>query len=89
MLNATYRIADNLAAAFTLQSYADVFCPAVKDSGTWTLIMSLSLVIQVSEKARVTTLVRAQMDNTERWTFKNMTIVVSVIFSDSTTNIQK
>ena len=45
MLNATYKIADNLTAAFTLQNYANVFCPEVKDSGTWTFIMSLSLVI--------------------------------------------
>ena len=58
-----------------------MFCPAVNKSDAWTLIMSPSLVIQASEKARVTTSVRAQMDNTERWTFKNMTIVVPVIFS--------
>ena len=81
MLNATYRIADNLVAALTLQSYADVFCPAVNDSGKWTVIMSPSLVIQATEKARVTTSVRAQMNETRNWTFTNMNVVVPVIFS--------
>ena len=81
MLNATYAIADNLTAAFTVQSVADLFCPAVKDSSAWTLIMSPSIAIQATERARVTASVRAQMDNNKNWTFDNMYVVVPVVFS--------
>ena len=81
MLNATYQIADNLTAALTLQSVADLFCPAVNKSDYWTVIMSPSLVIQATEKARVTTSVRAQMNDVHNWTFNKMSVVIPVIFS--------
>ena len=80
MVNATYRFADNLKASFTLQSVADVLCPHY-DERDWNVIVSPSLIIQASEQARVTTSLRASMNDIRDYALKNIVLTVPVIFS--------
>ena len=81
MLNVTYAFADNLKASFTVQSEVDVYCPHYADKADWTLIMSPSLIIQASERVRVTTSARAYMPDIRNYALKNIMLTIPVIFS--------
>ena len=82
MLNATYAFADNLTASFTVQSVADVFCPVPHRQGqNWKLIMSPSLIVQASERVRVSTSVRATMPNIKDYALKQINLTIPVIFT--------
>ena len=81
MLNATYAFADNLTAGLTVQSVADMFCPAVNKSDNWTAIISPSLAIQASEQVRVTTSARAKMAYLHNRALRHIELTVPVIFT--------
>ena len=82
MLNATYAFADNLKASFTVQSEADVFCPVANNKDAdWNLIVSPSLIIDASERVRVTTSARAYIPGIRNYAFKNIMLTIPVIFS--------
>ena len=82
MLNATYRMADNLKASFTVQSDAKVFCPVPHgDDRHWDLYMTPSLIIDASERTRVSASMRAYLPDVHKFTIKNIVLTVPVIFS--------
>ena len=82
MLNATYAFADNLKASFTIQSESNLFCPVVnKEKAEWNLIVSPSLIIDASERVRVSTSARAYIPSIKNYAFKNIVLTVPVIFS--------
>ena len=79
MLNATYAFADNLKAALTLQSLRG----GLDDDheSKWDVIVSPSLAIQATERAAVTTSVRAELANIHNWAITNVKLTIPVIFS--------
>ena len=79
MLNATYAFADNLKASFTVNSEADVFCPVANDKNdtNWTLYITPSLIIQASERTRVS----AKIPKVRNYAFKHIELTVPVALS--------
>ena len=82
MLNATYRMADNLKASFTVQSDAVLFCPVPHNQGReWDLYLTPSLIIDASERTRISASMRAYLPDVHKFTIKNIVLTVPVIFS--------
>ena len=82
MLNATYRMADNLKASFTVQSDAVLFCPVPHNQNReWDLYLTPSLIIDASERVRVSTSMRAYLPDIHNFAIRNIVLTVPVIFS--------
>ena len=82
MLNATYRMADNLKASFTVQSDAQLFCPVPHNQNReWDLYLTPSLIIDASERTRVSASMRAYLPDIHNFAIKNIVLTVPVIFS--------
>ncbi|MDE7139192.1 MAG: hypothetical protein K2M90_08445 [Treponemataceae bacterium] len=79
MLNMTYAFADNLKAGLTLQSIRG----GLDDDheSQWDVMVSPSLAIQATERAAVTTSVRATLADIHNWAITSVKLTIPVIFS--------
>ena len=79
MLNVTYAFADNLKAGLTLQS--EVTGLDSDHTREWDVTISPSLIIQASERVRVSTSARANIPDIHNFALKHIGLTVPVIFT--------